>query len=359
MAASQPERTLVVEQEFGPELAGQRVGWTSFTTGEADSPWVGIHLAMATVAEEGAVLQYEARETDGKTEKTYWSGGPTPSTIGFIATAGVSFTYMPGYEDDRTFDMSVEGNGNHVSVRASDILRHGAAGYHREGEIDANRTWADNPQSLLADLKKIMTQNGVADRYATVYYSANMVFAHQSCRNYGSRMRDILPETAVLADPTMIDQTAQETEHATALVGALDEQLKADAEMKANLTVFSNIPATEIPAAFEVSRQLVAANEQTVIGAYKALKTATGVYLPVGYRPSGRTWPYMNATLPPTDKRSYGIELNALHEGDIERPLHELTREIAELERRREYAAQGLQVLRILGSAEKDVAASA
>ncbi|HRV76310.1 MAG TPA: hypothetical protein P5247_02940, partial [Candidatus Saccharimonadales bacterium] len=49
----------VIVKEFGPEMAGQRVGWVTTQVDEReDSDYVHVNLAVGTVGEEGATYSY-------------------------------------------------------------------------------------------------------------------------------------------------------------------------------------------------------------------------------------------------------------------------------------------------------------
>jgi hypothetical protein len=80
-------RNLVTEKEFGPELAGQRVGWSAVTGyGRRPDEIAAVHIATTTIGENGATLEYEPREKDGEATKAYWFD----AAAGFIATGGIS-----------------------------------------------------------------------------------------------------------------------------------------------------------------------------------------------------------------------------------------------------------------------------
>lgn len=78
------------------------------------------------------------------------------------------------------------------------------------------------------------------------------------------------------------------------------------------------------------------------------------VYLPAGFRPSGRSYPYMGAH-PGDDERNFGQELVALKNKDVGPADYQLGAEVKELRARLEWAEHGAQLLRALYLAETSV----
>jgi hypothetical protein len=345
-------RNLITVKEFGPELAGQRVGWsTVLGYGLRPDKVFGVHIATATIDEDGASIQYEPREKDGEEVKAYWSD----AAKGFIAAAGVSVIIITDQDPDEAPRIGPYWSFEDDIVAGSSsgrILRVAGGAHNDEDELYATRVWAENPAETVANVKKSMTEAGIPDHYPTWYYTANMALAHESFRS-GTGFGRLPVEAALLPDAGMQEATQAEIATARSMVEDLTDADETDATMLTNLTVFGNVPAKEIPPAFEASREKLYGIEQRLMETEKRLNTQVGIYLPVG---CVRTWPYISADIKPSDGRAFGAELRHLREGDPGLAQSELKQERSELEYRKKHAAQGVAALQALARAEAELA---
>jgi hypothetical protein len=347
-------RNLVTEVEFGPELAGQRVGWNAVTGyGRRPDEVLAVHIAAATIESDGASFEYEQRESESKQVKLFWSD----AAKGFIATAGISVIIdktRPPKEQERTpgpywiFDDDlIRGSSEGRALRIA-----GDGGRVKTtDELDRKRTWIEGSDKIVSGIKENMHEADLDEYYPVVYYTANMLLAHERFRR-GSSLGKVATETILLPDAGMHEITAQELRVADTIEMILSDEHREDKKMLRNLTIFGDVPAKDIPRAFEISRSKVANLEAYAIGAGKDLYAQTGIFLPIGFH-GGRSWPYMDASLPPTDERSYGRELDSLSSGDPKPAQHELESELDELETRAKYAGQGVIALELLSRAEE------
>ncbi len=337
----------VVTKEYPADLAGERVGWTSVEEINDNPDLVGVNVVVATVGTQGAKHGYHQHE--GESERLYSSR----SDEGFVAVAGlfVMISREKGIDPHgSTYFRAEERRGE----GAGSILLNGGSGYHDFVPEDDAKSWADSATELLGLLKDGLARKDVADHYPTVYYYLNGMQGHDGYRSRNS-LRDSNPQELFLADSTMAKTTKKQVAAVNGVVTSLEGVKTEDERMKQRLTVFSDIPAGDVSDAFVKSRQTVAAYEQAVLAALPNMYASPLVYLPIGFRPSGRSWPYMDAVAR-TEQEAFGIELSALQSGQTGRVNHELDRETKELEHRLEFARQGSHVLRLLLMSEQQAA---
>ncbi len=346
-------RNLVTAKEFGPELADQRVGWSAVTGYGSRRPdkIFSVNLVTATVGEEGASLEYEPREKDGEEHKAYWSD----AAKGFIASAGVSVIIDTEENRDEAPRIGPYWSFEDDVIRGSSsgrILRVAGDSHNDEDELDRIKIWAENPSEIIANTRKIMADAGLSDYYSAWYYTANLVLSHESLRS-STPLWGVPAEATVLPDANMQKSTQAEIVTASSIVDNLTAADQIDETMMRSLTVFGDVPAEEIPAAFQASREKIFDIENQVREIEKRLNTQIGVYLPVGCT---RTWPYISADIEPTDERAFGMELHRLKEGNPGLAQSELKDERSELEYRKNHAARGVTALQLLARAETNLA---
>lgn len=343
-------RNLVTEVEFGSELAGQRVGWSTVTGyGRRSDEILAVHIAMATVGEEGASFEYESREHEGKPIKAFWSD----AAKGFVAMAGISVVV------DRTRSPKDQERIGPYYVFDDDLIRGSSegrplrtAGGAAESidELDEKRSWLEGAGEIISSVKENMRQADLTDYYPNVYYTANMLLGHEQS-NRGSSLGKVAVEDVLLPDSDMHVATVQEIHVASTIERALSAEHTEDGKMLRNLSVFGDIPTEDIPSAFRASRIKVAKSEQSAVAAKKQLYTQAGIFLPIGFH-GGRSWPYMSADLPLDDERAFGRELRGLEHGKTKLAESELEREIEEIEARARHASQGVNALELLSRGE-------
>lgn len=329
----------ITAMEFGPELAGERVGWVAFTKPEnPELAHVAVDVVVGTVDDGGARYGYFETEEG---ERLY--SGKTSE--GLIAVTALR---MLAHRDE-PFDEFRSGLWIGVPERRNDIssvVAHGVGGSN--GPEEEAKRWADSQTSLLQTIRDGLTEHGVADNYPGVYYGLNTKAGQYALKQDASR--DIAG--LLLADPDMSEMTHQQVK-ASAQIGRLLTEIRAyDHLMLRQLTVFGDASADLVPTYFRASRRQVADKERATQTMADQLVIQSAAYLPVGSRPYGRTWPYMDPMEADEDK-AFGRELRELEAGkDIDVTYRELQREIGEVEMRLDHARRGHAVLLALSQAE-------
>jgi len=338
-------RNMVTVQAFGPEMAGQRVGWWAMhNLVEDEEQYKRVNIATATVGEEGAALRYELVEEDGvQTKRWGWTDG----VVGFSLAAGVSLLIEADTEPSEWMkDHRIAHEGHHYhDVESSFIMLKAAEGHNNNEVLEPLRRWRENPRDLMRDIRTTMAQEGLGDMYPAVYYTANLGMGHEFYRN-DSKLRAVPMEALLLPNEEMLEDTRKQVALSENIVRSLVTQIENDQAMLRDLTAFGAVPAKQIPGAFQESRRRAAVCEKEAYEASEKLYTYSGVYLRVGSS-GGRSWPYMDAGVADEGK-AFGLELNALQQQNTMPAVTELEREQKELARRLAFARQGRAVLQKL-----------
>lgn len=334
---------------FGPEMAGERVGWVSSgrVRGDDDEngrPW-SLNLVTATVSQNGAWFGYETLQNpDG--EKSL----PIATQYGFLAVSAISTILASKEPHDWQDEFNLSYLQESDRGRDKDQLLDRGVNRGLYVDEDEGADWARNKAELLELLKGKLADSGFKDRYPQLYYWLNGSVARFD--NYGGNpFAGFSLDELLLPDKSMKKKTADQIMHADGVVETLTRMAAHDDKMRKRLTVFSDIPKETVPDRFIDNRNYAAGGEKVIQEHITHLAVRQLVYLPIGFRPNGRTWPYMDASEPDAEK-AYGRELAGLKRGDIEPADFELKREITELEKRRQYADQGLQRLNQLSQSE-------
>ncbi len=340
-------RETVIVKEFGPEMAGTRVGWSAiYDEGMLDG-WSSVNIAAGTVGPEGASVSYELRERDGEPLILR----STDSTKGFIALNGMSLGI------DRNEPASAQEHNAFRSLRAKDTSNHihpdvimtqAGEDHHRLERVQAKAKWTDSMPELIQDVKRAMKDEDLEEYYPLAYYTANVAFVH------GLRLElpeTVAPRDVLVPDPDMQTETLDQIQVAKALESGLVRQILENKKMKGELNPFNALNPADIPHKFEASRRVMHELEESVVVADDQLHTRVGLYLPTGFNSGGREWPYMNAA-EKDENHAFGLELDALNEGNVDPANRELRRELTELEKRDEYAQHGYASLRLLHTVE-------
>ncbi len=325
---------------FGPEMAGERVGWVSTgrIRGEDDenSRPFSLNLVTATVSQNGAWFGYETLQNpDGEKSLSI------ATQYGFLAVSAIStiLASKERHEWHDEFNLSYLQESDRGRDKYQLLDRGVSRGLHTEDDEVA--AWAKNKAELLELLKGKLTDSGFEERYAQLYYWLNGSVARFD--NYGGNpFAGFSLHELLLPDKSMKKKTVDQIMHADGIVETLTAMAAHDAKMRQRLTVFSYIPKETVPDRFIDNRNYAAGGEKVIQEHIAQLAVRRLVYLPIGFRPNGRTWPYMDASEPDPEK-AYGRELAGLERGDIEPANFELKQEITELEKRRQDADQGLQ----------------
>lgn len=334
---------------FGPEMAGERVGWVSTGRVRGDDNENGrpfsLNLVTATVSQNGAWFGYETLQNpDG--EKSL----PIATQYGFLAVSAISTVLATKENHDwhEDFNLSYLQESDRGRDKVQLLDRGVSRGLHTDEDEVVD--WAKNKAELLELLRGKLTDSGFKERYAQLYYWLNGSIARFD--NYGGNpFASFELHELLVPDKSMKKKTADQIMHADRVVKTLTYMVDHDDKMRKRLTVFSDIPKETVPGRFIDNRNYAAGGEEVIQEHISQLAVRQLVYLPIGFRPNGRTWPYMDASVPDEEK-AYGRELAGLKQGDIEPADFELKREIAELEKRRQYADQGLQRFNHLSQSE-------
>jgi hypothetical protein len=343
-----------VEKEFGSDMADHRVGWFAIDVDHPDNDqYFDVHMATATVGPDGAVIRHQYKDQDGKTTELYSSDDQE----GFIALAGVSIifdkkrTWREQRPEQLTLAIENRDGRSPLVDEAVRILRHGGDSRSPLEQITEKRRWITDTANFMPQIKSEMLTHGLGAYYSVVYYTANILFGHDYYRD-NSTLSEVPVESTLLPDSEMKITTELQLAHADTICENLRDQTIEDEAMARNLTVFSDIKAEDVPSAFIASRTLMREYETEIWRAQQDSFTLHGVYLPIGFRPSGRTWPYADAG-EADDEKAFGWIIESLKNQDITIAQSQIEKEVRELTQRIEYAQQGAKALGRLLAAEK------
>ncbi len=234
--------------------------------------------------------------------------------------------------------------------RAGGLMVTGAS-LRPESTAEENKHWADGPSELAGAIHSAMDSSGVALHYPSLYYLMNGAMCHNGILKVCAQPPEYNPGPLLIADPKMAEETQKQAKLAEQLTEELKAGIVEDESMMGRLTIFSDKPACEIPEVFVASRRKMEECEGKLASIAEQLMVAGHVYLPAGFRPSGRSYPYMGAH-PGDDERNFGQELRALNHSNIKPAKQELDLELREFNARFKWAQQGVQSLRALRIAE-------
>lgn len=328
------EREVVVVQEYGPEQAGEMVGWMNVTKlpREDEPDLVFANIAVARIADEGARYSYIYYPGQQEASRLFGSD----SVKGFEYSAELRAVGGDGKLLD-TMAMkqpsSAEGSWNENKTREN-----GFADSFYSGEADPRDggVWALGKRAILETLKEQLDEQDTDWLYSALYYNLSMV----------------LRSDMQLGDPNMHDSTKEAKIDTIEIIQNLVNEEIIDQTVLRNLTIFGKIPAAEIPEYFAESRRSVAQLEQNISGLQEDSPVGKW-FLPVGHRMGGgRSWPYMDPTTG-DENAAFGVELNDLKNKDPARATVELKRELKELQSRRSFSHRVLGNLIALAAAER------
>lgn len=339
-------RNMVVEQEFGPEMVGQRVGWVAITDHQVEK-YVGLHIVASTVKVGGAKVQYEAREEEGRVVA---HRGWDDSVAGFSDTLGLTMIVDTDQGPSEQVDQEVRWT---VGDNTSLAINQAADGHNDKEELAAKRIWLPEASDVMPKMKELLEERGIGRYYPLAYYSANLAIAHMGQREFS---RDFIKESdatkLLMPDADMVETTQEQISVTEGITAAYSNQIAEDKQMRQCLSVFGDIVADDLPRLFTESRRRVAHDEAAVQTHGQSILSYLGIRMPIGVRfGAGRSWPYMDAS--ETDEnRAFGHELEALRNRNDELVSRELSKELAELDMRSKHATQGLRVLQELAKLE-------
>lgn len=329
----------ITVKSFPAEMYGERVGWVSVQVPPGRDDILTVGLAVATVSEEGASYGYTVYDHGEKQHRF-------PADEGFLA---VSSLFMI-LDKDQTSDSSTQFYFSSIggSGKAESIM-HTAGGYGDLTPNDEDKHWRDNPIDLLDALKEGLQFKNMSRLYPEVYYTINMRIAND--KNFGSNVVD--RSRLMIADPKMAEETSKEMAESLRIATLIKDVIDIDKMMAQELTVFSSLQSDEVPEVFAHTRRMVASKEAQARQAAQAISSRMAVYKPIGFRPNGRSWPYMDPE-EPDETKSFGFVLNDLQNRRITLANNELEREVSEAAKRLEYAKNGVAMLGALAVAERE-----
>lgn len=319
-----------VLKEYSGDKVGARVGWVLVEGSDRNPDILDIHLGAGTVGNSGAQFGVEHIVFGDETEST------TLFSESFVACVGLSaYLSRKNGPGPGTYHLRAE----ELSMRGRNAFAYGGLVEEDTEAKVTERKWAETPAELCDLLRAELAHNGAGQHFASLYYTLNAYLAHEHFRRLHNIEGTPL-EQFFVADPGMKKRTRAEIDSANVYRSQLTSEQEEDLLMRQRLTVFSDIPAVRIPEVFVASRQKVAELEKKAKAVVSNMAASQGVYLPVGFRPSGRTWPYMDPEAK-TREEQYGRELNGLLGGRPAQADNELNREIDELTKRIDHADKG------------------
>ncbi len=338
------DREKVIYKEFDENQAGLDVGIVSVKQRETSANGgpgrtiSEVALKVTRVGEQGAQCGYTiCHDIDDK--KVVFGG----DTSGFEELTSLSVSLYEG-------------------LNVHDALRNGLvlAGKRAKG-MEADRVVADygitdedevvlveGKPAILSDLKDGLASNEMSEFYPLVYYLLNNTLLRAKYGGIVDSAKD-----RCYSDKEMTEMTETQLLRAVEITSILDAVAIEDKEMLENLTLYSTIKASKVAKAFKKSREQVREYEVAAAEAASQLYIPDLSFLPIGQVSGGRSWPYMDAALPADDPKSFGRELAALEDKNINPVVSELRRELDEVEKRAEYARTASAIFSTLSAQEE------
>lgn len=303
------DREPVYEQVFDSEQAGELVAWVGVAS-PSDS-FDSVSVALARVSDEGA--SYTVYKYPGDEETSH------SASEGFEDNATVRIVSRTAGQEHEVVDERILANANEKNVAGA---RHaGSIALVDYPDLFPGHTiehgeWHVGASAIVEGVKNTIEQRSLGWMYSNIYY----VLAYASDND------------ALLADPAMNEATLKEREHAARVKALLEASRRTDTVMMQNLTVFGEYTPGAIPEEFINMRREVAAIEAFISEVRSKAYLAKAVPS-VGFRPNGRTWPYMDP-IAKDESKAFGRELDGLRNKSIEPANNELSLEIGELDKR-------------------------
>lgn len=292
--------------------AGELVMWSDLELTE-EGVVIG-SLALARIGSGGAVYSHELHEHSGDRPVI-----ANDSIRGFEDASQLFFTASNGQEPSASNPWWGTVDGPNAPFRNTHINQFD----NFTGRLEPDRRphqkegrWDEGNDAIVASLRERLEQMDALWLYPAIYYN----------------LAAVASDEAKLVDVAMDEQTHREMDAAEDYASSLEFVKKTDEEARKNLTVFGNVPPERIAAAFSRSRRTVGQIER---GLQKSRdKMPLGHFQPpIGWRPGGRTWPYMDPTQA-NEAVSFGRELRALRNDNTGPAADELDREVEELSHR-------------------------
>ena len=192
---------------------------------------------------------------------------------------------------------------------------------------------------------------GFEDSYEIMYYWINGAMGREYPRQ--SALTHVERADLLLPDAKMADRTHSQLLHMKGIQQAFSKSLFNDTNMRHRLSGFiADVADGDMPDRFTTSREQAAQYEKKAFEEVSQLVVRRLAYVPPGNGRSARTWPYMDAVEPDANA-AYGQELSAIRDGNPDRAIYELDREIKELEARNELAQEAIRQFELLNQLEQ------
>lgn len=348
------EDVQIFEREYGPEQAGQRVGWVSVDARQDTDQWgqpikdIDVGITIATVGENGARLGYTRREDDGEVRHLPFPESrdkERPADIsGFVAVTGLAATL---YKDTNVQDFSPSIEGN-IAKFVTKI----------PGQPNPERVWFDDEQDCLNLLMNGLKQHGMVSAYRPLYYYLNAYLAHAGVDRSRSQFHDRLTRVATkpqapIADPEMIGATSAQRDVSIAVETELKRALNLDKVTLGMFDKLSGVNPSDLPERFEKSRRHVSSAEKIAQERANELTVRSISYTPISETPFGREGAFMDPT--PSERHpngNYARAAELLRDGNSMLVAGKLKLEIDEFKKRMKFAEQGTDMFTKLLLAE-------
>lgn len=317
-------------KEFSSDLAGQEVGWVcAMELSEEESPYVELLASYTEVGGNGARYYYKTDKLLGASNGFVGS----PISVEMIAGADqIHELWIP-----KAPNKELPGR---PFIQRNEFLDSTSL---QPRETSETGVWAVGGKEILAAVKSELDRKSMIWAYANAYHA--LALAAELDR--------------VLPDPSMAGVTAEQVQKAWEVDKRLSDMISEDELMAQRLTALTDVPVTELPEVFVESRRKVALAEQKLAIVNQEL-TIKNIIPPVGFRPIGRSWPYMDST-ESDESRAFGTELRKLESKTVDGinwVAREIDKELRELQKRRHYAEALLGRLTLLASLEQQEQAS-
>lgn len=341
----------IVDMEFGPELAGHRVGRVRTQTKERDDgeTIVNIDVATALVGTGGAQVTHIELE-DGK--EAYHA----QSTKGFAVASAVSLTALRGETDIHPAQWHLVSSRLYPNAldkrpEAGHILRSGADSIH-EGDI-LDITWFNTPAEGLEALRFALSFGKMESQFDRFYFNLNHGLLHPALRpdDYDRLYLNSGYYDNAMASRRMHEATKEELAKATQVSAFMAAQFSE------NLRIGQEIEQADpkqIANEFTRSRRNAHRIEMDLKEVAGSMVEPGAVYLSVDFH-GGRSWPYMDASNA-NEQQAFGREHVNLVTGSNRAAVVALESEHSDLGRRLEFTIQGRRALKALLNIESRIA---
>ncbi|HUD03556.1 MAG TPA: hypothetical protein VMR51_02095 [Patescibacteria group bacterium] len=327
-------RKTVYKQEFGPELAGDFVGWVDVReeTNQYNSRLAVANVAYAKVDKKGAVYRVSRQETEGEKPLT------VRESHGFLRSMGATAV---GYMANRTVieqdSFAYYCPDKMIQYRRAEdlILLNPFDIEDHYPDKSTTGKWYAGKTELLDGIKEQLKTAKAGWLWPTLYY----VLARAASKE------------SILADPAMQETTKEELAKTEKVVNLLNQQAAEDEQMHQNLTVSKKPKPIDIPQAFMTQRENARSIEDKIADLDEKSLTLRA-FLRVGCQRYDNN-EYMDATNPEKEGYYSVTSLTAqLDQHKVGVVINELGRELEEIVMRLKWAQKTNQQLAMLALKE-------